>query len=143
MKKRILALACIVAVCISIPFTPSAYATGSTKVPVNSTTRWTNISSISLNISFNSGTANCVGIIVGNANVKKIEATFQLLKKNTSNVFVTHYTWPKVTVNSDYLAWSGSCSVTPGTYRLQVTAIVTNTSNVSETVVTYCEKIYT
>jgi|GEM_PF-5428262 len=93
-------------------------------------------------MNFSSGTANCSGTIIGNSNVKKIEATFQLLKKNTSGQFVSYYTWPKVTANGNYLTWSGSCSVTPGVYRLQVTAIVTNTSNVSETVTTHYDKEY-
>jgi len=143
MKKRIVALICLVAVCMSIPIVTPAKATNvGNAIPNQPPGRWTNVSVVALNITFSSGTAYCDGTIVAKSDVIRIEATFQLQKKNASGSFVTEYTWPKVTVNDNYLTWSGSRTVTPGVFRLQVTAIATNRSNVSETVVTYCEKEY-
>ena len=141
MKKRIIAIACLIAICLSIPSTSMAY-TSYKEEEETPPTRWTNTASILLGINFTSGTACCTGTIYGKSNVKRIEATFQLLKKNSSGQFIPYYTWPKATANSNYLNWSGTCSVTPGDYRLQVTAVVTNTSNVSETAITYIDKTY-
>jgi len=142
MKKRIIALACLAAICLGVAQSPIAHAAVSTAASKPPAVRWLNTDAITLSISFSSGTAYCSGIIEAYSNTKKIEATFQLLKKNASGGFSAEYTWPKVTVNGDYLTWSGSRPVSKGVYRLQVTAVVTNKNNVSETIVTYCEKEY-
>jgi len=142
MKKRVIALVCLAAICFGMLPMSSAQAAVSRAAPATPPGRWVNTSSISLNITFSSGTASCTGRIYGFSNVNKIEATFELQKKNASGSFDPYYTWPKVTVNSDYLSWSGSRSVSTGVYRLQVIAVVTNTSNISERIVTYCEKEY-
>jgi len=143
MKKRIIAFACLAAICFNLALIPTTYAAYPENAYSNQTTlRWTLFSAISLNMTFSSGTASCTGTLLGTSAVKRIEATFQLLKKNSSGGFDVEYTWPKATADSNVLTWSGSRTVTPGTYRLKVTAVATSTSNSSETVTTYCEKEY-
>jgi hypothetical protein len=143
MKKRIIAIVCLFSICLSASVAPAACAAElsgvDTPPPI---LRWINTNTITLDIVFSNGTAYCEGVIQGKTNVNKIEATFKLLKKNASGNFVTEYTWPKATSNSAFLFFSGTRSVTTGIYRLQVTADVTNTSNVTETVTAYVDKTY-
>jgi len=96
MKKQIIAFFCLAAVCLSLPNTSVAYASNISETGISQPSRWTNTTSIALGINFVSGNAHCTGTIIGKTNVKKIEATFQLLKKNTNGQFISYYSWPKV-----------------------------------------------
>ena len=91
MKNRITALIILAAVCCSASIAPVAHAASDARIDPGQIigsgqqpTRWTNTDSIFLNISFSSGASTFGGPIIGNPNVKKIEATFQLFKKNAN-----------------------------------------------------------
>ena len=142
MKKRIITIACLVAVCASLLALPVSASAAANKQDDQSGVRWLNTSVVTLGISFSSGTAYCDGLIIGQQNVSKIVATFTLLKKNANGTYVAYYSWAAVTANNTWLSFAQSCSVTTGQYRLQVSAVVTNTSGVSETVTTYSDREY-
>ena len=140
MKKRIVAAACLVAVCVSLMALPISASAAANKQDEQAGTRWLNTSVVTLGITFSSGTAYCDGVIIGQQNVSKIVATFTLLKKGSNGINTAHYSWAAVTVKDFWLSFSGNCSVSTGQYRLQVSAVVTNTSGVSETVTTYSDR---
>lgn len=104
---------------------------------------WVNTSIISLDISFESETAYCSGMIFGNSNVSKIVATYILQRKNADGTFTTVKAWSSLNTTGTYHAFDELFSVTKGnTYRLKVSATVTSSSGISEFVSTYVDKVY-
>jgi len=104
--------------------------------------RWINTQSMTLSLSFSGGQANAASIINGNRNTASIVATYSL-QERVGNTWVTVHTWPTVTSDSMRLGFTGTASATSGrTYRLFVTATVTNTSGVSETITNYHVRVF-
>ena len=104
---------------------------------------WINTHSVVTSLSFSSNTANASGVIIGNSDTKSISAVFTLKVKGSTGSYSTVYTWPGVQTSGTMLSFSGTTAATSGkTYRLYVTANVTNNAGVSETVTSYTEKTY-
>jgi len=97
---------------------------------------WVNTNSIVLGITYSGTTASCSGRIRGNSNVNSITATFTLRRVNSNGTLTTVRTWSGLSSNTSSLNFSGThSSVSSGqTYRLDVTATLTTTSGVRETV---------
>ena len=112
MKKRILAT--ILCVCIVIG------AVGATTAQA----RWTNTSSISLDMSLSSGTMSSEGTVFGKAGTTMIEVTFTL-EKLVSGKYSPVDSWQA----SSYSMFVGSnrytSSCTSGTYKLSISGTVT------------------
>ena len=134
MKKRLLCVLIATLLCL-ITVTP---ATASVVI----TPLWLNINSISLSLSYGSNKANVGCNINAKVDTASISADFVLQEQNGSS-WSTVYTWPTQTATGRYLFFSDSVAATQGkTYRFKVTAKVTNTAGVSETVTDYIDKKY-
>jgi hypothetical protein len=136
MKKKI--IMALVALVMALGFCLNVSAAA---VPISPL--WTNTQSVTLNLSFSNGTANASGVILGQSNTASISASFSLKELNSSGSYVTTYTWPTKYATGTLLTFSGSTSATQGkTYRLYVTAVVTNTSGSAESVTSYVQATY-
>ncbi|MDR1329578.1 MAG: hypothetical protein LBK23_08270 [Oscillospiraceae bacterium] len=140
MKKRIISALLAVVMAVGVCGTVGASATGETTGAV---LRWDNTQTITLALSFSGGNANASCIINGKSNAESISATFSLRVKDSDGTYSTVHTWSSVSVTGKTLTFSNSTSATQGkTYRLYVSATVTNTAGTAEAVSNYCEKTY-
>jgi len=137
MKKR---LAAVVLCCLVLASSTQVFAAAAATAPnsIIVLPQWTNVSTISLSMSYSGGKVNWSGYINGNSNVTKITATYKLEKQVAASNGTTYYspvgTWSDSTTTSTALLTSNSATATTGTYKLSLTAVVTNSSGVSETV---------
>ncbi|MCL2083311.1 MAG: hypothetical protein FWH04_08790 [Oscillospiraceae bacterium] len=144
MKKRCIA-ALAMAVVLLYGVCPFASAAFSSEEAIasdenSSPTRWANVSSVNLGLSFSGTTATCSGSITGYSGTTKITATYVLRRKNSNGTYTVVKTFPTQTVNGSTLRFSGTASITTGyTYRLTVTATVTR-NGTNETVTNWLEK---
>jgi hypothetical protein len=143
MKKKLVSLILAVALIMSFgSVTAFASDLSQASKPTNGA-KWTNTSSIVLNLTFSNGKANATGTIRGNSNVTSIKATYTLKVKNANGTYSDVHTWPTVTVSGRTLTFSDSTSATSGkTYRLYVSATVTASNGTVEYVTDYYEKKY-
>jgi hypothetical protein len=105
---------------------------------------WMNTSSIHLGMSFSGDTVSCSGLIRGNANINRITATFTLRRVNTNGTLTTVRTWSGLSSSTNTLRFEGThLPVRRGeTYRLEVTATLTTTSGIRETVTDSITRTY-
>jgi hypothetical protein len=93
-------------------------------------------------MSYSGSSVSWGGQVWGNSNTASIKATYKLEKKNSDGSYSTVTTWANLSTVSDLLISSGSASAAKGIYKLTVTAVVTSTSGVSETVSDSLEKTF-
>ena len=105
---------------------------------------WVNVNTIDLDIVYSGNTASCSGRIRGKSDVNSITATFTLRRVNANGTTTLVSTWSGLSSSTNSLNFSGTYSpVSVGeTYRLSVTATLTTTSGVSETVSHSFDKKY-
>jgi hypothetical protein len=126
----------VVAFSMGMVATSAKGVQGSISNPIEIEPFWNNVSSIILDISYSGTTATCTGMIIANANVNHISATFTLHRINANGSSTLVRTFPTANANGRVLTFEGAFSpVSRGqTYRLDVVATVTTTSGVRETV---------
>jgi hypothetical protein len=140
MKKRIIGMVMAMAVLFSVG--------GGIAGASGFSLMWANTQSVALSLSFSGSTATASSVIVGKSNTSSISATYTLKEKNANGTYSVKYTWPAVSVSGTILTFANkvtpsNVTITSGkTYRLYVTAVVTNTSGSAETVDDYLEKTY-
>lgn len=92
----------------------------------SSGTRFINISTIDLRLTFNGTTAKCIGVIEGLSGTTNITATFALQRKEADGTYTTLITWPTVSVSITTLRFSETYTVAYGyTYRFTMSVSVT------------------
>ncbi len=110
----------------------------SAKVPI--TPQWTNTNDVKLDLYFENGKAECVGIINGISGTSNITATFKLERKGLFG-WTLENSWSKSS-RGESLSFYETDAVAKGyTYRLSVIAKVTR-NGVTETVNTSVEGKY-
>lgn len=132
-RKGISFLIALILVFSAVPMSVSA--TESSNGLIEIMPFWSNITSITPNLSISSGTATCSATVIANTGTTNISGTFQLQRKNADGTWTTVKTWNS-TSTTRTLTWSGTNAVTSGlTYRLrcQVT-VVRNGSSETATV---------
>jgi hypothetical protein len=147
--KRTVALLAIFALAFSLNSIAASAAAGSDCSENNGNQSgagllWVNATSISLNISYSGSTATCTGTIKGISTVNSIKATYTLKRVNSDGSLTTVKTWSNLSSSTSYLNFDGTYStVSKGErYRLEVSATLTTTGGVKETVSDYIEKTY-
>lgn len=133
MKKRFTAL---VLSCLLLVGSVQVFAVAASQQSIPQITiqpQWINVALIQLSMSYSGGNVNWSGLITGNSNTASIVATYKLEQIN-GNTTTIKGKWPDSTYTSTFLFSSNSAAATQGIYMLSVSAVVTNTSGVSETV---------
>ena len=99
-----------------------------------SVTRYTNISSIDMQLTFKGTTAKCICVIEGLSGTTNITATFALQRKEANGTYTTIITWPTVSVSGATLRFSETYTIAYGyAYRFTLTTSVTR-NGTTETV---------
>jgi len=87
--------------------------------------RWTNISSISVNLAFNNGKGTLWATVVGQTGTTKITGYAVLDRLNSDNTYTKINTWDNLKADCNILDFNETYYVTRGyTYRLTITPTV-------------------
>lgn len=101
--------------------------------------KWSNTSSIDINLSFNGSKAICGACVQGWSDASNITGTAVLSRKNSNGTYTTVKKWSNLKTTSNRLIFDNSYYVSRGyTYRLTITATVYRNGN-GETVSGYFE----
>ena len=108
-----------------------------TKFP--SSSKWSNISRITINFLIDGTTAKCGVSIVGKSGTEKITAVIILSRKNNDGTYTPVKTWRDIKTTESTLTFNAKYQIVTGyTYRLTVIATVYR-KGVGETVSVYKE----
>jgi len=133
MKKRFIS---VVLCCLILLSSVQVFASAIVKQPdiqIGVQPQWVNVTTISLSMNYSGGKVSWNGVISCNTTMSKITATYKLQKIETSSSTLVG-TWPDSKNSSSFLSSSNSATTPKGTYLLSVSATVTNSAGVSETV---------
>lgn len=101
--------------------------------------RWTNTTSVDVNLSITAGSGVCSARVIGKAGTTSISATVKLKRKNSNGTYTTVKTWNNLENSGTRLLFDEVYYVTTGhTYRLTITATVYR-NGTGETVTGYHE----
>lgn len=120
MKKRIASLTLALALIFSLSV--SAFA---------ATPRWGDTATCDAYLSFSGSTANCTVTVIGNTGTSKIYVTTALQIKNSAGLYTTVESWTETVYKENYSLYKTVKNCDPGSYRLIVSATVTNSSGSS------------
>jgi hypothetical protein len=103
-------------------------------VPVAAVPKYTNVSSITMDLTFSGATANCDSVIKGFSETDTINATFTLQRREANGSYTLVKTWPDQSVSGTTLRFSKTYPITASCiYRFNVTTDVIR-HGVTETV---------
>ena len=128
MKKRIFSTIlgiCMIFLLIQMPALAATDPSEPRSSNNNRLLRWTNTSTITLNMSSNNGTISWSGLVKGDSDVTKISVTYTLYKQSSNGKYSKVDSWTDSTTSSTMLISSGSTSGTAGTYKLAISGTVT------------------
>ena len=127
MKKRIFSTLIGICMIFSMAQLPALAATSPVVSPVsnsNALLRWTNASTITLNMSYSRGTISWSGLVLGKADVTSISVTYTLYKQSSGGKYSYVDSWSDSTTSTRLMS-SGTATGTAGTYKLVISGTVT------------------
>lgn len=130
MQKKVTAFTLAVVLILSL--TVSALA---------ATPRWDTTSDVDIIFSFSGSTANCTVYIDGKAGTNKIVAEVKL-QKYVSGSYTTITTWGGTSYSNQYTLDDAVSNCAKGTYRLYITATVSNANGASDKITEYATATY-
>jgi hypothetical protein len=128
---------------LSLILTPTFLATRVEASNIGISPYWLYTDTVSLTMSRTNGTISWNGIITGSSTCASINASYYLYYEDSPGHEILVDSWTNLSTTSRKLRSSGTYSGNPGKYRLYVSAIITSTSNTTETVTDELVKTFT